>query len=916
MEIILPHRIKHHPGVVLQVHINSIAPADTSNNGRTDGHSGDCHPTTIPDVDNPISSASTSGSHTSSTTTLAESVSTLNISEESSSAVFSAAEPRRATITRRDTTHIMNQFNSVASAIELARQSGKPLNADGLLTLMNSTLVPALVSKPGFESEVIQRLTTIEKTTKENLEMSKQIIDRLILIQSKTEAILTQQLELSEYPIPRLFIVLPEEVTPYDPRNWFRTRFRLHFICECGEHTKVPGSKLSNHLHLAKHGGYLIREPTKFFDKYGPFLLLMLELIKFGTSIAGHVVPTLASLKVVELADSVIQTAESITAQIDYSLQCIDGQLGKIQGSSSGDFIDTSSGDGMTQQDLANYLSGIKGLEGVELRQLGSFLKAAKDENLLGNLYRMTTSHGHVKWVCLDHYRAGYQEANTQKLRDAIAIARGQFDEQLGRVTITLRTRFAATEFFNRLSKAKGILELIVEFSDECSRSELQALEEALKTSRVSILRLDLRHLQTSRGSKLLSASTRYDALFRIRENPNMQAIHYILPAEVTKILSFPVKKSHHTCKLSLDMGPTSIGEKDLRALGDALKSNSTLAALNLRNNSVGEIGAQVIGEGLKTNLALTTLELGNNPVGDAGARALGEGLQNNSVLTMLDLGNASIGDSGGQALANALKVNSTLIELNFRNNPIGDIGVQALAEGLTTNSSLATLVLGSISVSDKGAQALANALKKNLSLRNLNLESNSIGDAGAQALGESLKMNSALTWLELRNNTINDTGAQELGEALKNNSALTLLSLSRNSIGDVGAQALGEGLKANTTLTILRLDFNSIGDTGACAIGEGLKTNQALFSVELEKNSFGDDAAKVMAEALKTNSTLSKLDLAGNRISPVGAQVLGESLKINSSLTALILVGNSIENNESRIISKTLQTIKCVIIW
>jgi len=40
--------------------------------------------------------------------------------------------------------------------------------------------------------------------------------DRLILIQSKTQVILKQQLELAEYPAPQLFIVLPDEVTQYD----------------------------------------------------------------------------------------------------------------------------------------------------------------------------------------------------------------------------------------------------------------------------------------------------------------------------------------------------------------------------------------------------------------------------------------------------------------------------------------------------------------------------------------------------------------------------------------------------------------------------------------------------------------------------------------------------------------------------
>ncbi|KAG0247663.1 hypothetical protein BG011_001114 [Mortierella polycephala] len=360
----------------------------------------------------------------------------------------------------------------------------------------------SLTAKSGFERTVINKLDglhdqglTTQEIVRQVLKETHEINDRLILIQSKTEAILTQQLELAEHPIPRLFIALPEEPTKYDPSNWFRTKFHLHFICECGEHTKITGSKFPNHIHLAKHEGYLISEPIAFFKKYGPFLLLMLELIKSGINISGYVVPILTNLKVDELVGSVQQTVEVVTAKIDYSLECIDKQL-------AGDFIDTEPQAVMTQQDLTNYLSNVEGLEGVGLRQLGSFLKTSSEVNLLGNLYRMTTSDCHVKWVCRDHYRASYQEKHAQKLRDVVKLALGEFDEQLGKVTITLKSSFAAAEFYNAVSKAKGVLELIVDLSWRFNRSDLEELADALKKSGVSILRLDLQRFRTSLPSK------------------------------------------------------------------------------------------------------------------------------------------------------------------------------------------------------------------------------------------------------------------------------------------------------------------------------------------------------------------------------------------------------------------------------
>ena len=102
----------------------------------------------------------------------------------------------------------------------------------------------------------------------------------------------------------------------------------------------------------------------------------------------------------------------------------------------------------------------------------------------------MTTTDGHVKWVCRDHYRAGYQEAQTQKLRDIVKLAGGKFDEQQGTVVIALWSSFAAKEFYSSLHKAKGVLELIVDLKWGCSRGDIDELRKGIKDSRVSIFML------------------------------------------------------------------------------------------------------------------------------------------------------------------------------------------------------------------------------------------------------------------------------------------------------------------------------------------------------------------------------------------------------------------------------------------
>ncbi|KAF9312585.1 hypothetical protein BG006_004327, partial [Podila minutissima] len=330
----------------------------------------------------------------------------------------------------------------------------------------------------------------------------------------------------------------------------------------------------------------------------------------------------------------------------------------------------------------------------------------------------MTTSDGHVKWVCLDHYRASYQEAQTQKLRDVVKLAQGEFDEQLGRITITLHSSFAAAEFYNAVRKAKGVLELIVDLSWECTRSDLEQLEAALKNTRISILHLDLRQFRTSLGSKLLSTTTHYDVLFRYRKLPHMKLIHIVLPVGFVQLPNMqPKTKSPHHCKFSFELVAGLLGQKEFGRLAEALKTNSTLTILDLSGNSIEEDGAQVLAEALKTNSILTNLNLTGNGIGADGAQVLAKALKTSSTLTTLNLDKNSIGGTGAQVLAEALKTNSALTTLYLNSNSIGDNGAQALAEAFQTNSTLTALDLNNNSIWYKGLLAFSDALKTNSTL-------------------------------------------------------------------------------------------------------------------------------------------------------------------------------------------------------
>ncbi|KAG0204571.1 hypothetical protein BGX28_003542 [Mortierella sp. GBA30] len=694
----------------------------------------------------------------------------------------------------------------------------------------------------------------MNKKEQQNLLMQQHAIDRLTVVQGRVQAILTKPYGLHECPIPRLFIVLPKETSNWDPTNIFNNQFRLHFLCEGAEHTQrlsCDKTEMPHHIHLADHEGYDLQRPREFFQKYGSYMLTLLELLKYDMTIAGSTIPATTAVSAAGAIDEFKGSLDTIlTTNIDRAIEYLQ-------------YITEPS---LIKEAEAQSIAALEALDSADLRHLSTFIKGKDERRVLGNLYRILPRGGHVKWVCVDHFHSKYEEKEQQAFAVVVAVYGGSYDPQLGRAVVKLRSRDGAAIFFGALTKARRIDDLDVTFDWECEMNSLGILEDALNSSRIAILRLDLRHFRLSLDSELLPTATRFDALLRVMENPRVQMLHVVLPMDSVQLFSFQPRRPYHHRNLTFEMLPGSIGKVELGVLQEALRTTKwTLTTLNLQLNSIGDSGAQAISKALKSNSTLTTLNLRYNSVGEDGAHALSEALKTNSTLSTLDLESNSIGDKGAYALSEALKANSTLTTLNLGSNSIKVYGALVLFEAL--NSSLTSLDLSQNSIRDNGAHALSEALKTNATLTTLNLQSTSIGDSGAQALSEALKINSTLTTLDLQENSIGDRGAQALSEALKTNSALTTLSLQLNSIEDSGAQALSEALKINSALTTLSLQFNSIEDSGAQALFEALTSNSTLATLGLREDSIGGRGAQALSEVLKINSTLTTLDLDATQL-------------------------------------------------
>ncbi|KAG0072069.1 hypothetical protein BGZ92_004125, partial [Podila epicladia] len=376
-----------------------------------------------------------------------------------------------------------------------------------------------------LQLQTLELQQTAAEMQQRMLTMQQQALDRLALIQSRVQSLITTTYELHEYPIPRLFIVLPRATDSWDRLNPFTHKFRLYFLCECGDHTKTPGSKISHHIHLAKHEGYDVDRPTEFFEKYGSYVLIMMEMIRYGIVTAGIVVPALANSRLLDGFDGVSDGVNLFSK--DSFGPLVQESIDYMQKQRMPDYNQAPLGnEAMTSED-ADLASQVA-LEGADLRQLASFLKNKDEAKVLGNLYRIVTQEGHVKWVCLDHYRESYREASVQLFKETVAVNGGSFDAATGKVQVRLTSSILARQFYDALEQAKFIQELSLVLDWDTALEDFKMLRDTMVKSNVVSLKLDCCNATGPSRDILLNRTKRYDPIVQMMANTKLQSFSLV----------------------------------------------------------------------------------------------------------------------------------------------------------------------------------------------------------------------------------------------------------------------------------------------------------------------------------------------------------------------------------------------------
>ncbi|KAG0246584.1 hypothetical protein B0O80DRAFT_501505 [Mortierella sp. GBAus27b] len=522
-EQIKPLRIVHHPGVVLDVTIEGhITPSAAA--------------ATLGSTEATASVRQSQGYERS-----VHSKSSTECNNESQDTLTTNTEDSEQTLVMysktTDVQSTLNTYGRLYNAFLHAIMSGQETQAASIKQSMgdhfdqlqlelakNKDLQEQLVQMQQQMSIGQQHMQQLQQQTNkellkqqdEMLRLQHQALDRLAIVQNRVQTLITQTYELHEYPIPRLFIVLPKSLGLTGKlKSIFMDQFRLYFLCECGSHTMPEDSKTPHEIHLAKHEGYDLDKPTAFFEKYGSYVLTLMYMIKYGIVAAGLVVPPLANSKIVEGLDSTQKYVEYLRKNI---VPLVDDTISFLQDYKSigGKEIDPTA-DG-------SEFGRLEALEGADLRLLESYLKVKDQGRVLGNLYRVVTPEGHVKWVCFDHYKASYKESSIKQLRDIVAISRGKYIEEIGRVEIKIESSILAKQFYEAMIKARWIQELEITLEWDATMDDLREFAKAVTKANVMRLTMDGVYFK-SPTLDVINRGRRYDPILKLASNARIQSL-------------------------------------------------------------------------------------------------------------------------------------------------------------------------------------------------------------------------------------------------------------------------------------------------------------------------------------------------------------------------------------------------------
>ncbi|KAK3820189.1 MAG: hypothetical protein J3Q66DRAFT_399605 [Benniella sp.] len=167
-------------------------------------------------------------------------------------------------------------------------------------------------------------------------------------------------------------------------------------------------------------------------------------------------------------------------------------------------------------------LEDIEALQGADLRQLRVFLGDKDKGCAYGNLFKICTPEGHVKWVCIDHRNGNYHKAAMKWFEEVISANGGGWTGVDGpELNIQLRSKTIATQFYEAMVNAHGVHFLDITLQWNVSLGDLEELSSAV--DRANITRLALHVTSNGPARDVINKRRRYNPILKLMCNNRIQ---------------------------------------------------------------------------------------------------------------------------------------------------------------------------------------------------------------------------------------------------------------------------------------------------------------------------------------------------------------------------------------------------------
>lgn len=270
--------------------------------------------------------------------------------------------------------------------------------------------------------------------------------------------------------VPCRFLVLPADLSLWKRSDPTTHRFRLYFLCDVRKDESAVNT-ISQHMHISDHPGYSLRRPREFFQVFGSYTLLMLNMARQGASHEASIVPPLDAFEILWSPDPKV-TGHHLTK--DTIRRLIVKSIDYLQKLRVPTCVD------------ADWLS----MKSVEIKD---FLVIPEGGNPLGGLYRnsLPDNPSCRFWTCYQHGHQWLHSGTLEALVKFVHICGGHIDIPRASLNVELRSRHQAEHLCVLIKNTGQKMDVSIKIGWNATSQDLDELLRQIIGAGVLYLELD-----------------------------------------------------------------------------------------------------------------------------------------------------------------------------------------------------------------------------------------------------------------------------------------------------------------------------------------------------------------------------------------------------------------------------------------